>query len=628
MLEACLRLFKTMPESQTDQEKVKFDSDRGLVYFAPVSEKLEEELYHAIKAVFPDYSGFKATFYNSWKDLTSRNGTQVLIDQVLHYFSTYGVESLLGESSRVALPNYAIRNENTSLEVFTIGITPDWELEEKLTKMFYSNVALSYQDIQDMFDVAGGLEGFDVREINPDRIQNRELKTYYYTKTNTVPKDPTEIMRLLMFKVNGKTLLINKPAAGYFSKSELNEIDNILVSRTTEVASVFYRYKKFLVSLKHLGSEEIRKHINAIRKIADFYWIPRSEENRPDYVTTQLLQGRFPTTELEKLTLVQLIKVHNRIASYAYQIMVFGKAYNLYTIRNMKVYVDTQPKYDVDEHIYGYTERLKEMICRRIQDKKDFLIPYIAKPELDYALPTTTKSFLGDIPLWTSKNIGNAKTVGIHWNKDDIDLSMILKDHKIGWNGSWNLEPQGTRKCLYSGDMTRGVCTNPNCENYQHSNGQEKGICPRCGKALHASEAIYFGEERGLVDVSLYNTQQNTYDICFSEDDVERGKVLDRPQNAVRVNQDFGTAIIGMTYKTPTGEGKFVFSNFNGSQGNVAYCSETTEPLMQVLQSYGESSFKLSDLYKYTELKLDDEGETWRMVERFTKADFIELASE
>ena len=628
MLEACLRLFKTIPESQTDQEKVKFDSDRGLVYFAPVSEEFEEKLYHAIQSVFPDYSGFKATFYNSWKDLTSRNGTQILIDQVLHYFSTYGLESLLGESGPVCLPNNTIRNENSSLEVFVVGIIPDWEIEQRLTKMFYSNVALSYQDIQDMFTIANALTGFDIREIDPEKIQNRELRTYYYTKTNTSPKDPTEIMRLLMFKVNGKTLLINKPAAGYFCRSELHEIDRILEERTTEIASVFCRYKKFLVSLKHLGSSDIKKHINAIRKIADFYWRPRHESNRPNYVTTQLLEGKFPTSELEKLSIVQLIKVHNRIASYAYQITVFGEAYNLYAIRNMKMFVDTEPKTECNENLHAYVRRLKEIICERIQNKKDFVLPYLSNMSIDYALPTTTKSFLGDIPLWSRKCIKNAKTIGIHWNKDDIDLSMITKDRKIGWNGCWSAREKDGEVCLYSGDMTRAVCTNPNCENYKHSNGQEKGICPRCGKSLHASEAIYFGEQSGLLDVSLYNTQQNAYDICFSEDNVERGEVLEHPQDAVRVKQEFGTAIVGMTYRTPDEKGYFVFSNFNGSQGNVAYQSDSTEPLMRVLQSYGETSFKLSDLYIHADLALNDEGKTWRMVERFTKADFIELVSE
>lgn len=622
MLEACLRLFKAIPMQLIDQQQVRFDLAHGLVYFAPVSDEDEKELFKAINKVFPDYSGFKATFYPTWAEVSAKTEADILRDQVLHYFSTYGMENLFGECGRVAIPNEVITSGHANIEVFTVGVLSEEELKNKISTMLFSSVAYSYQDIQDVFMIAEKFLGKEwLRNLDSRKIMNRELRIYYFAKTDRQPTDPTEIMRLLSFQVNGKTTLINERVFGCFSKEEQERVNAILWNCQDELATVFYRYKKFLVSLKHLGNSEICKTINLIRKKARTAWKPRTEQ--PTFVTTKILRGEFPESEINKLSLVQLIKVHNRLASYKYQIEKYGKAYNFYPIRNHKMAVDLEPKIYIPDNLEYNILLLKIRICQRFENNPNKIIPYMPDSDIDYAVPTTTKSFLGDIPLWSRKKVGSANTVGIHWNKNDIDLSMILNGKKIGWNGYWNNEGRS----MYSGDMTRAICTNPDCGNFKGTRGQDKGVCPICKEPLHASEAIYFGSERGLVDVSLYNCRDAVFDICFAKDAATKGYVMDKPKDAVRVQQDFGTAIVGMTYSLEEGNA-FVFTCLDSGQSNVAYYDATTEPLMQVIESYGETSFKMSDLYDGVRLYLVDEGKTWRKVERFTKADFIELVTE
>jgi hypothetical protein len=80
---------------------------------------------------------------------------------------------------------------------------------------------------------------------------------------------------------------------------------------------------------------------------------------------------------------------------------------------------------------------------------KSFYLP----SDVKYALPTSEKMFVGNIPTGT-KFLGDNLAVGIYWENEwgatDLDLSAINIDGKVGWNSSYNQN----NNLLYSGDIT------------------------------------------------------------------------------------------------------------------------------------------------------------------------------
>ena len=68
---------------------------------------------------------------------------------------------------------------------------------------------------------------------------------------------------------------------------------------------------------------------------------------------------------------------------------------------------------------------------------KSFYLP----SDVKYALPTSEKMFVGNIPTGT-KFLGDNLAVGIYWENEwgatDLDLSAINIDGKVGWNSSYN----------------------------------------------------------------------------------------------------------------------------------------------------------------------------------------------
>ena len=74
-----------------------------------------------------------------------------------------------------------------------------------------------------------------------------------------------------------------------------------------------------------------------------------------------------------------------------------------------------------------------------------------------YGLPTSEKSFIGNIPLGTTftnkRFIGAGTTIGIYWRNEwgarDLDLSADGLYSRVGWNSNYSNEG-----LIYSGDIT------------------------------------------------------------------------------------------------------------------------------------------------------------------------------
>lgn len=128
------------------------------------------------------------------------------------------------------------------------------------------------------------------------------------------------------------------------------------------------------------------------------------------------------------------------------------------------------------------------------------------------AMPTSEKSFIGNLPLGTSFDLNEHNIIGIYWRNEwnciehtDYDLSLRLKDGtKIGWDGIHK-----DNNVLFSGDMTNA---NP-----------------------EATECAYLPKnvEDCMLNVNYYSGRSNTsgkgkYRLFFAQCDEQ---VHDLPQN-------------------------------------------------------------------------------------------------
>ncbi len=142
---------------------------------------------------------YNSTFYKRWNDVISKNRFELYIDQLRHYASTYGTD-FMGE---IYLPEgSAVVPEFTKFKVIST-ITQD-EVISRCEQMLFSGIALKQETIEDILLILNELHC----RIDIDKVKNKEAKMFLYKNTGSIPTEPTEMVRYLIYLTTGKTLLI------------------------------------------------------------------------------------------------------------------------------------------------------------------------------------------------------------------------------------------------------------------------------------------------------------------------------------------------------------------------------------------------------------------------------------
>ncbi len=146
---------------------------------------------------------------------------------------------------------------------------------------------------------------------------------------------------------------------------------------------------------------------------------------------------------LENATIFSLFKALQALHS-----RIYGQNTFMYRIRNGKSWLrEKQTNTENLEHNFNLI--MDFMKSKYSLNGKSFYLP----SDVKYALPTSEKMFVGNIPTGT-KFLGDNLAVGIYWENEwgatDLDLSAINIDGKVGWNSSYNQN----NNLLYSGDIT------------------------------------------------------------------------------------------------------------------------------------------------------------------------------
>ena len=577
-IQAVLRQTKKLPEHLTTG-KLNVDFEYGIVY-PEIRGASMESTRRFFEDNIPNLLKFSNTFHKSWEHITKTDQADLWKDTVLHYFTTYGLESIgLQEPNLIYLPDEV--SDIPELRHFrAISTVTSEELIETIPKILDSGVALQQSTIEDYFTILNGLMFiYDLR-----KCKNKEVKTIFQAKSLFLPKNGEEVVRVINYLITGKTLLIKDKATismfeyagGILSDSDLLYVKTLLTERAKECASVFYRYKVLFLALRHAG---LQKEINKIRRLAKKLWRPKTDVS---YLSTQLLADSSKLDELGRLSVFDLAKIYNKLAFFSY---VCGEKketfHELVVVRNGKIFVDPVADF-LDRSEYENAEKARVYILNLLRNrlnpkgKKRIVLPEM----LELAFPTSEKTFIGDIPLYSCAICPESSVVGIAWEKDDLDLSAILDNTgKIGWNASYKTQENDV---LYSGDMTRG--------------GAEALYFASPHSALIMMN-VYYGK---IPEVDLFISNEKRFSIKIeAEGGSGKSNYIYDPNNIVysaKLKLDGSSQVLGLYDKTQGGT-RFTFVNLNLGYGPVSQGGELTNIALSTLRDRGTSCLKLADIF-------------------------------
>lgn len=464
-----IRQFKALPISKAGRKKCSKEVLRetmkyGFVYSPEVcSNYSDKELSKLIPQIAEDLglSGEQAnsTFHKSWHKVKTAKIEQLAMEQLLHYFTTYGFEMIFGTytSDLVYVPLESLQLPKLDVDkfLFTVikGYTKD-ELKQKLKDLLSTGIALK-EDTQ--VDITEMCKYTKFKSKDVDEIRNKEIKIRLYVDLNEMPENPIEFLRLVIYKATNKTLIItNRKTLETIKNCDSKEIERLFSLYIEQygiqnLSKIFYRFKPLFLAFRFTDGMKVK--INRIRRLAPTYHEPMKEDYlnsitgkiKQDIVIqdNQLNYNLGRANLFRKVRLAYALKFRaNKDSSAILYKVRNGKGYATpYTPNQCSIYHDVYTKI-----IDNIAQSIKPNVIGKV-----IYIPHIIK----YALPSTEKQFVGNIPMGSSIFVDNNMMIGIHWNnidglRTDLDLSLTNADGKYGWDARWRKEGD----ILFSGDVT------------------------------------------------------------------------------------------------------------------------------------------------------------------------------
>jgi len=504
-----------------------------------------------------------ATFYQTIEDVAGKTRLELFFDQIFHYCSTYGTNF----QGKPFVVNETPIDISKTVFIDTIS---EKEAVERCQNMLYSGIALSQETVENILLVLD--TNFEI-----DRIKNKEALCMICVRNEVYPQNAEDIVRVLVYKATGKTLLIkDKETLKGISRS-----DALIPIELAEFLSVvFFRFKDIFLSFK--ANPLNKRTVNRIRKLAG--------KNHKPFISpfwSNVLSVQKDLSVIEKrvgeLNNFKKISILNAILQNIHNTTNFKP----YIIRNGRLWIETAIK-PVCEEKAVYFKKLFDIIYQS-------LIHSIAKNRCEISLPehlvvlapTSEKSFMGEIPIYSYATLKNDAIIGINWRGEDgandLDLSMIDSNgNKIGWNSDFYDEQ---KSFLYSGDMTSA---DP-----------------------EATEILYRKKEsdiQGIVRVNPYNSSENSgYKVFFAQEQISELKenYIVNPENIIYTYED--TISEGKIIGVFT-DNKFIFCNLRSQNKRVSQRSITDMqlhylqhiheyllPLEQILTDAGFTVTKVKD---------------------------------
>ena len=509
------------------------------------------------------------TFYKEWKDVTDKSRLELLLDQVMHYASTYGTN----HEGDAYIPNDNPTKVAFEDYKYIDMITYD-ELKNKVLTMLYSGIALKGETIDDLVYL---VDQYDFN-IDLDKVKNKEAMCKLSTALKRVMKDPVEMMRYLVFQYTGKTLLIKSPEVIRAIKANpLPIVDKLIETMTYQhdidgyetMASVFHRFKPLFLAMKKLNE----KTINKLRRLAKKHHKPMIIGRWENVLTTGdvswITQEEVDKlSNFKKLSLMKSIRIRSKRTGIVPVRVRNGKQFITYK---------TQPYHAT---LTGLYDELRNSVIDSLAKKAcKVKLP----KNINLVAPTSEKSFVGHIPSGSFIDMKHDAIVGIHWKgadgAQDLDLSMLdIDGRKIGWNSRYS-----TDGVIYSGDMTSA---NP-----------------------EATELVYCkqGMPDGIVCVNKYHGD----DVCKYNMFLATENITPTMNHMVDPNSiDFMTelSIEGQSSVGMFVSNRFIFMNVETGKGRVSSSKKRDTDFLKHSQKTSGCNERISTLLAYADFEFTDDN--------------------
>lgn len=568
---------------------------------------------------------YNETFHKSFKVVRDSDILDLFLQQISHYITTYGFESLgIYDENTVYIPKEKLEIPELDTDVYlTIikEIQPN-ELTERLMTLLTSGIALSQETIDDIMNLSDYINLDMV-----DEVKNKEVKIALYNKYHIVPGNNVEFLRYLINKATNRTLLIQDKSTinaikdadtqllwselngyvklqGYyennrFTKNPKNIDDAELTDGYKVLSKIFLRYKNLFLAMKRKDNTTeaklLNRIINKISKLSHIYHTPLELNildnitkiytvQTVDHLKEQILK------ELDKSTVFREIRILNALKHRQFK----TSNYYVYKIRNGKAFVREQPDLKIDKQTFlALYKLISNHLMNRVKqsiDGKSFYIPN----NVCYALPTSEKQFNGNIPegSYIEVPLDKSMVIGVHWtnlsnkgyeDRVDLDLKMRNKSESYGWNTSYR---STDRNFMFSGDVTDAP------------------------KPKGATEVFYIGTEceNKSFTITLNKYTSNNAEVPFEffiaytdKELVDRDFVVDPNKVIIKMNnkfvQDkFGGIVNDMTLgmvKITDGVVRFYFNDFTTGDSIVSNRNFVTTGIHEYTTEYVDNQIKL-----------------------------------
>ncbi|MEL6257078.1 MAG: hypothetical protein AAFR87_34100, partial [Bacteroidota bacterium] len=379
-----------------------------------------------------DGYGLNKSFHKSWKKIKNSSRPELFTDQIRHYISTYGSNF----QDEVYIPHEVLNLPDTKVVFKLIKAYSEEEMTEKCLNLLQSGIALKEETINDILSIL--VDELSYTFTGEENIKNKEAIVKIADMYGVLPTDTMEFFRYIIYRATGESLLIkSSEVIEAIKQSNFNPSYEFNQFGLEKLAHIFNRFKPLFLAFK----PRCAKTINKISKLSKTHH--KALITNPLNFATSLLLGEKDKHWLDNATPYALF----RALSACYTRMQ-GQNTFTYRIRNGKSFVK---KNKVSDLVWANYYFLMDYCKSRFKlEGKKFFLP----KDVEYALPTSEKMFVGNIPTGT-KFFGASLAVGVYWENrwgaHDLDLSGLNIGGKVGWNSAYK---QGKAYLMYSGDIT------------------------------------------------------------------------------------------------------------------------------------------------------------------------------
>lgn len=556
-----LKLFNAVLAKQT-KHQTPFISEDGFIIESDALWAKEQILDFFLQEKL-NGRDLNKTFHKSWSTIKNSSRYELYLKQVEHYISTYGSNF----QAEVYIPNEVLQlPEDLKISYKVIKAYSAETLQKKCLGLLQSGIALKANTVFEIISILTDELGYTF--TGKEGIKNKEAIVQLAEYYQIYPENPVEFLRYVIYRATGTTLLIkNDELIDAIKNSSYNPATAFNNFGVERLAEIFNRFKPLFLAFKAHSP----KTVNKISKLSKTHHKPMV--SNPLNSVTHSKLTRKDWNWLKNATPFALFKAlsacYNRVQ---------GQEAFLYKIRNGKSWVKYNKvkavNYDNYQFLLNYIKERFDLSETRIFIPKD----------VEYALPTSEKMFVGNIPTGT-QFFGKNLAVGVYWENawgaHDLDLGAINIEGKVGWNSTYK---QGDGSLLYSGDITSA----PNgAVEYLYANKKLK----------HAT----------LINNNVFSGQSDCgYKIIIGKGDKISRNYMMNPENLfaeIKCNSVQKQTILGILLPKKK-EQSFVLLNFGAGHARVSGNSEISDIATKALYQEWNQPISFRDLVEQLGAKI------------------------